>query len=98
MTRTALINEFNSYSERLKRALISKNYHAIRKLDSDRRLILQKLCELALDEKDQGIFSLIEKTISDTTDHITQINRSIKALDMLTAKKSKMLKGYQALN
>ena len=98
MMRKALITEFHSYSERMKRALISKNYHAVRTLDLDRRLVIQKLCNIALEEKDQEIFSLIEKTIIDTTDQITSINENMKTLDKLTANKSKMLKGYQAIN
>ena len=98
MMRETLIKEFHSYSERMKRALISKNYHAVRTLDLDRRLVIQKLCSIALEEKDQEIFSLMENTISDTTDQITSINENIKTLDKLTASKSKMLKGYQVIN
>ena len=96
--RETLIKEFHSYSERMKRALISKNYQAMRTLDLDRRLVIQKLCNIALEEKDQEIFSLMENTISHTTDQITSINENMKTLDKLTANKSKMLKGYQAIN
>ncbi len=96
--KKSLITEFNSHSERLKRALISKNYHAVRKLDMERRAIIQALCELALKDQDHEIFCLIEKTIQDTTNHITEINQNIKDLDMLTAKKSKMLQGYQVIS
>ena len=96
--REILIKEFHSYSERMKRALISKNYLAVRTLDLDRRLVIQKLCNIALEEKDQEIFSLMENAISQTTDQITSINESMKTLDKLTANKSKMLKGYQVIN
>ena len=82
----------------MKRALISKNYHAVRTLDLDRRLVIQKLCKIALEEKDQEIFSLMENTISNTTDQITSINENMRTLDKLTANKSKMLKGYQVIN
>ena len=98
MIRERLIKEFHSYSERMKRALISKNYHAVRTLDLERRLVIQKLCNIALEEKDHKIFSLMENTISDTTDQITSINENMKTLDKLTANKSKMLKGYQVIN
>ena len=98
MKREALIKEFHSYSERMKRALISKNYQAMRTLDLDRRLVIQKLCNIALEEKDQEIFSLMENAISQTTDQITSINENMKTLDKLTANKSKMLKGYQVIN
>ena len=98
MKHKALITEFNSYSERLKRALISKNYHAVRKLDFERRSVIEKLCSLALEEQNQDIFALLEKTISDTTDHITSINENMKTLDKVTAKQSKMLRGYQTIN
>ena len=96
--RETLIKEFHSHSERMKRALVSKNYYAVRKLDLDRRLVIQKLCNIALEEKDQEIFSLMENAISDTTDQITSINENMKTLDKLTANKSKMLRGYQVLN
>ena len=96
--RETLIAEFHSYSERMKRALISKNYQAVRTLDLDRRLVIQKLCNIALEEKDQEIFSLMENAISQTTDQITSINENMKTLDKLTANKSKMLKGYQVIN
>ena len=98
MIRETLIKEFYSHSERMKRALISKNYHAVRTLDLDRRLVIQKLCNIALEEKDQEIFSLMENAISQTTDQITSINENMKTLDKLTANKSKMLKGYQVIN
>ena len=98
MISERLIKEFHSYSERLKRALISKNYHAVRTLDLDRRLVIQKLCDIALEEKDQEIFSLMETAISQTTDQISSINENMKTLDKLSANKSKMLKGYQVIN
>ena len=96
--RKILMKEFHSYSERMKRALISKNYHAVRTLDLDRRIVIKKLCNIALEEKDQEIFSLMENTISDTTDQIISINENMKTLDKHTANKSKMLKGYQVIN
>ena len=96
--RKTLIKEFHSYYERMKRALISKNYHAVRTLDLDRRIVIKKLCNIALEEKDQEIFSLMENAISDTTAQITSISENMKTLDKLTANKSKMLRGYQVLN
>ena len=98
MMREELIAKFISYSERIKRALISKNYVAIRDLDLARREILEKLCGLAMEEESQEIFSLVERTIEETTSQISSITNDIKSLDMLTAKKSKMLQGYQAMN
>ena len=98
MNRNELIKQFKSFSERIKRALISKNYTAVRELDVDRRVILEKLCQLALHERDQEIFSIIENTIQHTTNHISEISDQIKTLDIFTAKKSKMLQGYQVFN
>ena len=56
MIRDELIKEFRSFSERIKSALISKNYLAVRELDVDRRVILERLCQIALNEEDQEIF------------------------------------------
>ena len=98
MTREELIKEFKSFSERIKRCLIAKKYDTVRELDRDRRAVLEKLCQTALHEKDQEIFSIIENTVEQTTHHISEINSDIKALDILTAKRSKMLQGYQGLN
>ena len=98
MTRNELIKEFRSSSERIKRALISKNYNAVRELDVHRRVILEKLCQLALNDRDQEIFSIIENTVQQTTNQISEISDDIKTLDGLTAQKSKMLQGYQVLN
>ena len=98
MIREELIKEFKSFSERIKRCLIAKNYTAVRELDINRRAVLEKLCQIALTEKDQEIFSIIENTVELTTHHISEIDNDIKALDVCTAKKSKMLRGYQSLN
>ena len=98
MIRDELIKEFRSFSERIKSALISKNYLTVRELDIDRRVILERLCQIALNEEDQEIFSLIETTIEQTTNHISAINDDKKNLDVLTAKRSKMLRGYHHLN
>lgn len=96
--RSKLISQFLLFSEQIRNALLNQDYSSVRTLDLDRRSVLEELCTLAMKDKNQKIFSIIENAIEENTSQISDINSEIKALDLFTAKKSKMLDGYKAIN